>query len=254
MWEGRFGKAAYARDKEGRGMNDVSPLLTGVLDQTTDLMVLLVLADWLEEHGDPDSLARAELLRLRAQWVGAASNSSPQRKADKRATAILTERPALIGPLQPLLPHKFRVLAAPSLALFLVADHASVSDDSWTPGVTWGGKLKQHPYSFPTTLQIIKRDGNRMEGEMKQNFRAMYRSAVSGTFHFRGVAVGAHVAFVTWRMEGAASGPGLYQFRAGEQNRWTGTWAVGAGNWNGTIWLEPKSPRRRKQVQNKVTR
>jgi hypothetical protein len=106
--------------------------------------------------------------------------------------------------------------------------------------------LKQHPYGFPTTLQISKRDGNRFEGEMKQNFRVMYRAAVSGTFHLRGAVVGAHVAFVTWKMEGAAAGPGLYQFRINEENRWTGTWAVHAGDWNGKMWLEPKPPAKEK--------
>ena len=234
-------------------MNDVGALLTCVLDQPNDLTALLVLADWLEEQGDPDSLARAELLRLRAQWAGAAGNSSPRRKADKRATDILKERPALIGPLKPLLPHKFRVLAEPSLALFLVADYVSISGDPWTPDTTWKGELKQPPYTFPTTLRIIKRDGNRFEGNMTENFRSMYRSAVRGTFHFRGAVAGAHVAFVTWRMEGAASGPGLYQFRVGEQKRWTGTWAVGTGDWNGKMWLEPKPPRKRKQAPKQST-
>jgi uncharacterized protein (TIGR02996 family) len=223
-------------------MNQVGALLTCVLERPEDLPALLVLADWLEEQGDPSSLARAELLRLRAQWAGAAGDSSLQRQADRRATAILKERPTLIGPLKTLLPQKFRVLAAPSLALFLVADYASVGGDPLAPGTTWEGKLKQSRYAFPTTLRLVKRDGNRFEGDMRQDFRVMYRSAVAGTFHFRGVVVGAHVAFVTWRMEGAASGPGLYQFRLGEQNRWTGTWAVGAGDWNGKMWLKPKPP------------
>jgi uncharacterized protein (TIGR02996 family) len=216
-------------------MNEVGALLTCVLERPKDLTAPLVLADWLEEQGDADSLARAELLRLRAQWAGAASALALQRKAEKRAAAILKERPALIAPLEPLLKHKFRVLAAPSLALFLVADYASAGDPL-TAGTTWEGKLKQAPYAFPTTLRIVQRDGNRFEGDMTQSFRAMYRAAVNGTFHFRGVIAGAHAAFVTWRVEGSGSGPGLYQLRIGPQHRLTVTWAVGAGNWHGKRW------------------
>jgi uncharacterized protein (TIGR02996 family) len=223
-------------------MNEAGALLTYVLERPEELVALMALADWLEERGDPDSLARAELLRPRAQRHGAAGDPASQRKADKRATAILKERPALAGPLEPLLAHQFRVLAAPSLPLFLIADYASVAGDRLAAGTTWEGELKQSHYAFPTTLRLVRREGNRFEGRMRQDFTALYRSRLGGTFHFRGVVVGAHVAFVTFRKTRAAAGPGLYQFRLSRRKRLTGTWAVGAGESNGTMWLKLKPP------------
>jgi uncharacterized protein (TIGR02996 family) len=220
-------------------MNQADGLLAGALERPEGPAPWLVLSDWLEEQGDPVSLARAELLRLRAEWIGA--DEARQKEADERASAILTERPTLIGHLHPLLALGFRVLAAPTaLALFLLADHASVLSGPLAAGTTWEGELKQRPYAFPTTLWLRKREGNRFEGDMKEDFTAMYGAAVDGTFHFRGAVVGAHVAFVTWRMEGAAAGPGLYQFRVSRRKRWSGTWGVGAGTWKGTMWLRPK--------------
>ena len=47
------------------------------------------------------------------------------------------------------------------------------------------------------------------------------------------------VAFVTYQMEGAAAGPGLYQFCISRRKRWTGTWAVGEAR-NGKMWLKPQ--------------
>jgi uncharacterized protein (TIGR02996 family) len=226
-------------------MNEAGALLACILKQPNDHTPWLVLADWLQEQGDPDSVVRAELLRLRTEWANAATPISRQRKAEKRALAVLKEKPALIGPLQPLLPLKFRVLASPSaLALFLLADYASGAPDHLTAGTTWEGELLQPPYAFPTTLRLCTRDGNRFEGDMTEDFAAMYGMPVDGTFYFRGVVVGEHVAFVTLRIEGAGSGPGLYQFRVNHQKRWTGTWEVGA--WKGTMWLKPKRSRKGK--------
>jgi uncharacterized protein (TIGR02996 family) len=222
-------------------MNPASGLVAAVLEQPEDPAPWLVLSDWLEEQGDPDSQARAELLRLRTQWAGAASDASRQQEADARATAILADRPTLIGYLHPLLEHDFRVLAAPTaLALFLLSDHAAVDRDPLAVGTTWEGALVQRPHSFPTTLWLRKRDGNRFEGKMKEDFSPKYGFALAGTFHFHGVVIGAHVAFVTWRMQGAAAGPGLYQFRLSRRKRWTGTWAISGGMRNGKMWLKPK--------------
>jgi uncharacterized protein (TIGR02996 family) len=50
-------------------MTDAAWLLATVLDRPGDQAPWLVLSDWLEERGDPDSLARAELLRLRTAWA-----------------------------------------------------------------------------------------------------------------------------------------------------------------------------------------
>jgi uncharacterized protein (TIGR02996 family) len=222
-------------------MNQAGGLLEAVLEQPEEPAHWLILADWLEEQGDADSLVRAELLRLRTEWANAAGDDTRQKKADKSAVALLTERPALIGALHPLLERRFRVLASPrALALFLLADHAAIVPRPLTAGSTWEGELIQRPYAFPTTLWLRKRDGNRFEGDMKEDFRALYGSAVKGTFYFRGVVAGPHVAFVTWRMRGAAAGPGLYQFRVSQRKRWTGTWGVGDGTRHGKMWLKPK--------------
>jgi uncharacterized protein (TIGR02996 family) len=224
-------------------MNQASGLLAGILEQSDDPAPWLILSDWLEEQGDPDSLARAELLRLRTEWAAEAADAASQQEADQRATAILKEQPTLIGGLHPLLEHGFRVLASSkALALFLLADHAAVALGTLAAGTTWEGELQQGPHIVPTTLWLRKRDGNRFEGDMHEDFSAVFGPLVNGTFYFRGVVVGAHIVFVTWRMVGAASGPGLYQFRVSRRKRWTGTWAVRAGEWNGKMWLKPKPP------------
>jgi len=221
-------------------MIQASGLLAGILERPDDPAPWLILSDWLEEQGDADSLARAELLRLRTQWAAAADDAGRQ-KAEERATATLAAQPALLGDLRLLLEHRFRVLAAPrALALFLLAEHAAVLPGPPAAGTTWEGQLKQAPWAFPTTLWLRRRQGNRIEGDMDEDFSSMYGAPRSGTFYFRGVVVGAHVAFVTWRVVGAGSGPGLYQFRVSRRKRWTGTWAVRAGAWHGKMWLKPK--------------
>jgi hypothetical protein len=139
------------------------------------------------------------------------------------------------------LKHQFRVLSSPvALAIFLLADHVSVAPGPLTAGTVWVGELKQTPYAFPTTLWLHKGDGNRFEGDMKEDFTALYGRKVGGRFYFRGAIAGNHVAFVTYRMKGAAAGPGLYQFRISQRKRWSGTWGVGVGTWRGTMWLKPK--------------
>ena len=221
-------------------MNHADGLVASVLERPADPAPWLILADWLEEQGGPDDLARAELLRLRSAY---ASDQAWEDQADERAAAILEAQPSLVGPLQPLLSLQFRVLASPvALAAFLLADHVSVAPGPLAAGTAWVGELRQGTYAFPTTLWLRKRDGNRFEGDMKEDFSAMYGHKVGGRFYFRGAVVGSHLAFVTYRTKGAAAGPGLYQFRLSRRKRWTGTWGVGAGAWHGTMWLKPKPP------------
>src|SRR4051812_43238805 len=94
----------------GRVMNHADGLVASVLERPADPAPWLILADWLEEQGGPDDLARAELLRLRSAY---ASDQAWEDQADERAAAILEARPSLVGPLQPLLSLQFRVLASP---------------------------------------------------------------------------------------------------------------------------------------------
>lgn len=221
-------------------MNDAGALLGAILKKPDEFTPWLMVADWLQEQDDPEGHARAELLRLRVQWAQA-TNARNKKKAETRAKTLIKQRPALIGALEPLLAEKFQVLAAPSaLAIFLLADYAPVEPQPLAAGTVWEGALRQSQYSFPTILRLRTRTGNKFEGDMTEDFSSMYRAKVDGTFHFRGVIAGAHIAFVTWKLEGAAAGPGLYQFRVSKQKRWTGTWAVGAGTWNGTMWLKPQ--------------
>jgi uncharacterized protein (TIGR02996 family) len=225
---------------EDRAMNPADGLLADVMEQPEDLTPWLVLSDWLEEQGDSANLARAELLRLQAMQA-ARPRSSRRKTPEKKAAAILKEHPELIGALQPLVEGdmKFPLLSAPSaLAMFLVADLTSVVPGPLAAGTTWQGELHQGPCTFPTTLWLRERNGNQFEGDMREDFSSMYGHQASGRFYFSGVIAGrSHVAFVTYRMTGLASGPGLYQFRLSQRKRLNGTWRVGPGTWGGNMWL-----------------
>jgi uncharacterized protein (TIGR02996 family) len=50
-------------------MSQADTLLRGILDEPRDEARRLILADWLEEQGDPANAARAELLRLQCAWA-----------------------------------------------------------------------------------------------------------------------------------------------------------------------------------------
>jgi uncharacterized protein (TIGR02996 family) len=220
-------------------MNHADDLLEGALQQPNDPAPWLVLSDWLEEQGDPISLARAELLRLQAAHL-AATDKAARRKLDDRAAALVRERPELIGALKPIVDTSFPVLFSPSAwGLFLLADNALVVEQPFAPGTTWEGKLHEKPYSFPTTLQLRKRKGNHFEGYMKEDFSSYLGAGVQGGFYFRGVVALSRVAFVTYRRTGAAAGPGLYQFRLSRRRRLNGTWQVGTSR-GGKMWLQLK--------------
>jgi uncharacterized protein (TIGR02996 family) len=220
-------------------MNDADGLLASALEAPDDEAVWLVLADWLEEQGRPDDLARAELLRLLPEWPGA--KKARQKELDRRVAEVFAERPELAGGLAPLLKTGLPLLSEPAaLAIFLLGEQTSVVPGPLTAGTTWQGELLQATHAFPTTLHLRRRQGNQFEGDMTEDFSSMYGAEVSGTFYFRGVvAGGAHAAFVTYRLTGAASGPGLYQFRLNRLGRMSGTWRVGLG-WKGKMWLKQR--------------
>jgi uncharacterized protein (TIGR02996 family) len=223
-------------------MSQADSLLAAVLKQPKDPAPWLVLADWLEEQGDPANLARAELLRLQPQRARTRRNSARQREVDQAAARIVKAHRGLIGALQPLVKDRFPVLAAPAaLALFLLADQTSVVDTQLAAGTTWEGELFQGRHAFPTTLRLSKREGNRFQGRMHEDFSSMFWPGADGTFYFRGVVVGyAHVAFVTYRREGLAAAPGLYLFRLTRRGRLNGTWQLDTSI-GGRMWLERMS-------------
>jgi uncharacterized protein (TIGR02996 family) len=73
-------------------------LLANVLARPEDAP-RLVLADWLEEHGSPEEVARAELIRLQC----AASPGAPS----ERETQLLQQyRSAWLAPYRGLEPHR----------------------------------------------------------------------------------------------------------------------------------------------------
>jgi uncharacterized protein (TIGR02996 family) len=191
-------------------MNPADGLLAAVLERPEDPAPWLVLADWLEEQGDPASLARAELLRLQSLRAGAGNDPARLCELERRAAWIAEDHPGLIGALQPLVDQAFGVLASPAvLAMVLLADQTSVVEGPLTAGTTWEGELHQPPHAFPTTLRLRRRQGNHFEGDMKEDFSSVFGPGASGRFYFRGVvAGGSHVALVTYRMRGLAAAPG----------------------------------------------
>src|SRR5262245_19318163 len=118
-------------------------MLAGLLERPDDPASWLVLSDWLEEQGDPASLARAGLLRLRPRWAGAADDPERQAEVAAEARTILDAQPELLGDFQPLVARGFRVLSEPAaLVLFLLADHASPGKAP-AARTTWEGELEQ---------------------------------------------------------------------------------------------------------------
>jgi uncharacterized protein (TIGR02996 family) len=230
----------YTGVEEGTAMSDVDGLLASALDGPDDQARWLVLADWLEEQGDPDNLARAKLLRLqveRARW-----EEPGLEEEDFRALAILEQSPRLVGAMAPLLNPSFPVLSVvPGMAMFLLADLVTPAGALVGAGSKWEGELVQTPFAFATTLWLRKRRGNQLEGDMVEDFRSIHGRGATGTFYFRGVVVGqSHVAFVTYRTKRFGVQPGLYEFHLGQFGRLDGTWWVPGHAMRGEMWLQRK--------------
>jgi uncharacterized protein (TIGR02996 family) len=66
--------------------------LTQLLKLPTDDTTRLIYADWLEERGGPQSAAKAEFLRLTAQWA----SSTVGRKRKKALAKLLQQRAAAL--------------------------------------------------------------------------------------------------------------------------------------------------------------
>jgi uncharacterized protein (TIGR02996 family) len=79
---------------------DLLDLLEVCKDNPDDADSRLVLADWLEEHGDEHDAARAELIRLRLSWPAPQADRAALRGYLARERALLEKhRDAWLGPI-----------------------------------------------------------------------------------------------------------------------------------------------------------
>jgi uncharacterized protein (TIGR02996 family) len=228
-------------------MTEAGRLLAGILDDPKDETLRLVLADWLEERGDEPCRVRAELVRLQIERGRLAEG--PERVAlDERVRAVVKQHRALLGPLKPLVRWRGLRPATPlltvaSLPVFLGAPLADAEDGPLAAGSRWEGQLHQDPHSIPTTMRLLKRRHNHVEGEMVEDFTAMYGWDAQGTFLFRGVVVGGgHLLFVTYTTRGAGVWPGVYDLRLGRAGWLTGAWWVPGYGLSGQMQLRRQSP------------
>src|SRR5262245_55116771 len=75
-------------------------LLRAAKQEPNDDAPRLVLADWLEEHGGPEDLARAEFIRAQLELARDEKAEALRRRSQSRANALLREhRTAWLGPL-----------------------------------------------------------------------------------------------------------------------------------------------------------
>jgi uncharacterized protein (TIGR02996 family) len=206
-------------------MNPADALLCGILERPDDVAARLVLADWLEEQGEPASQARAALLRLQVRWEQRDEGAGDE--LPHQAEEILSAHPRLVGPLDHILGPALMVLDAGSaLALFLGAAQATPDETVMPSGSEWHGWLGQHSYRHPTTFRVRRREGNTLTATMRQDFTAMYAERRTGHFDLEGVLIaGRWLGFVTHGGRGWILYPGLYtaELRRG----WlSGTWRV----------------------------
>jgi uncharacterized protein (TIGR02996 family) len=206
-------------------MTRTDAFLEAILERPGDEVPRLVYADWLEEQGDP----RGGLLRdhcLLAQLPP----RDPQRKLLLRRQRKRLRRfsDTWFGPLNRLLGagrpwHSFY----PACLLFLHADpNAAVEEDAFFHGDSvWRGELRHDGFRFPTTLTVLRRRGNTLTGRLDEDFSSRLGPGVRGAFSFEGAVLGRRLAFVTDRLDGPVSTPGLYQAER-DGKHLPGTWRV----------------------------
>jgi uncharacterized protein (TIGR02996 family) len=222
-------------------MSEAGRLLLGILHDREDEMLRLVFADWLEERGDEPNRARAELVRLQVERGQA--DSGAREGLDRQAMAIVKAHRGLLGPLKPLARSRggysaTAILTVHTLPVFLGAPLADAADGPLAAGSRWEGRLRQDPHSLPTTMRLLKRRHNHVEGEMVEDFTAMYGMDTRATFLFRGVVVGRdHLLFVTYNADPVGVWPGLYDLGLGRGGWLTGAWWVPSYGMSGQMQL-----------------
>jgi uncharacterized protein (TIGR02996 family) len=210
-----------ALTKDEAEMSDIDGLLAGAVENPTEPAPRLVLADWLEERDEPPDRERAELLRLQVR-LESGEGAAPLHE---RARQIRKQNRSLLRVLAPLFRHKVEPLSLnPALALVLGAPVASVVAGPLQVGSVWTGHLHLDSDAYPTELTFRRRKGNSIEGDMDQDFEILFPGA-AGRFFFRGVVAGrSRLLFVTYRVEGWAAWPGLYELQVRAGGHLTGTW------------------------------
>jgi uncharacterized protein (TIGR02996 family) len=82
-------------------MASAEPLLQAIVDEPEDNALRLILADWLEDQGDPSSVARAELTRIQVELGRADLDVARRQEMTTRQAQILRARAeGWLGPLR----------------------------------------------------------------------------------------------------------------------------------------------------------
>jgi uncharacterized protein (TIGR02996 family) len=209
-------------------MNPADDLLRAILLAPEDAERRLVYADWLEEQGDPASLARAELLRLQVEYDRLGEGDPQRLPLHGRAQDLLTAHPGLVGSLERAIGEGLTLLeTGPALVPFLGAARASADEASMPAGSVWAGLLGQDSYRFPTTFRVTRRQGNVLWARMTQDFASRYGVTMLGHFNLSGVLLlGRWLAFVSTGGTGPILYPGLYQGELRHAGWLIGTWLV----------------------------
>jgi uncharacterized protein (TIGR02996 family) len=226
-------------------MTQADSLLEGILDDPEDEARRLVLADWLEEQGDPLNAARAELLRLQCARNRLVGQDEARLELRWRAAELLEAHPGLAGPLARLTPLTvLDTVLETGLALvaFLGAAVTTAAEDGVVAGSVWQGQLCQRklgllPLRIRVRWTVRQRQGNTFAGDMEQTLRLLLATVAKGRLFFTGaVLCGRLLAFVTHRAEGPMMLPGLYLARR-QGDSLEGTWRVPRYRDEGTFQL-----------------
>src|SRR5262245_22623795 len=216
-----------SRAKEAHPMSNFPARWAAALEHPDETQPRLILADWLEETGGATNLVRADLLRLHVQYKTA--RSKERARLEQRASKLFQDHPDLLAHLEPVLKRGVKPLSLNlALTAFLGAGVEPIAGGI-EAGSVWVGLLHQHPPGYPTVLTIRERKGNAIEGDMEQDFSSSM-AEWTGKFYFRGVVACASVlTFATYRGEGGAAVPGLYELTLKSGGWLTGTWWVPPG-------------------------
>jgi hypothetical protein len=122
--------------------------------------------------------------------------------------------------------------------LFLHADlRVAVGSDPFVVGARFRGTVEQDVSVFPSEFRITGRRGNRVEGQQKCRFRHG-----TGRWSFSGIVLANRIAYVTDRLSGYVTYPGLYQGEfAGDVAM--GSWQVPSYYQGGTFSFAGVAPR-----------